>query len=207
MWLGALVGLTSTLGFVTGVIKTLLAAGQLPPNDAFGTVITGIGESANNLGLGALDLRAVDDRRRRRSRAAAGNGAQLVDPLLTHEQHRGHRDRDQARARSRGTTARRAAAPGAGTGCGVPANRTFTPGGSEAGERRLSVARDRGLADRDDAAALLQLVRIAHALEDLADVAHRGAIERVLREHLEHELVDLVGDLRARSTTARPASR
>ena len=51
-WLGALVGLTSLLGFVAGVIKTLVAAGGVPPNDVIVTVITGIGESANNLLLG-----------------------------------------------------------------------------------------------------------------------------------------------------------
>ena len=55
-WLGLLVALTSVLGFVTGCIKTFLAAGQLTGNDAIGVVITGIGESANNLGLGLCML-------------------------------------------------------------------------------------------------------------------------------------------------------
>ena len=81
LWLGALVGLTSTLGFVTGVMKTLLSAGQLPPNDALGTVITGIGESANNLGLGlsicVLSTIGVVIGHARRP----AQGTQLVDPL------------------------------------------------------------------------------------------------------------------------------
>jgi len=55
-WLGVLVALTSVLGFVTGCIKTFLAAGQLAGNDAIGVVITGIGESASNLGLGLCVL-------------------------------------------------------------------------------------------------------------------------------------------------------
>lgn len=50
-WLYVLTSLVGTLGFVTGVMKTLMAAGQLPPNDAIGTAMIGIGESANNLGL------------------------------------------------------------------------------------------------------------------------------------------------------------
>jgi hypothetical protein len=50
-WLYALTGLVGTLGFVTGVLKTFLAAGQLPPDDAVRTAMIGIGESANNLGL------------------------------------------------------------------------------------------------------------------------------------------------------------
>ena len=55
-WMAVLVSLTSVLGFVTGCIKTFLAAGQLSGNDAIGVVITGIGESANNLGLGLCML-------------------------------------------------------------------------------------------------------------------------------------------------------
>ena len=81
MWLGALVGLTSTLGFVTGVIKTLLAAGQLPPNDAFGAVLEGIDESANNLGFGLClcvlaTIGVIVGHARRPSTTAS-----LVDPL------------------------------------------------------------------------------------------------------------------------------
>ena len=55
-WMAVLVSLTSVLGFVTGCIKTMLAAGQLSGNDAIGVVVTGIGESANNLGLGLCML-------------------------------------------------------------------------------------------------------------------------------------------------------
>lgn len=55
-WIGVLVSLSSVLGFVTGCIKTFLSAGQLTGNDAIGVVVTGIGESANNLGLGLCML-------------------------------------------------------------------------------------------------------------------------------------------------------
>ena len=80
-WLGALVGLTSLLGFVAGVIKTLVAAGGVPPNDVIVTVITGIGESANNLLLGLTicvlaTLGVVVGHARR-----PAPGTQLVDPL------------------------------------------------------------------------------------------------------------------------------
>jgi hypothetical protein len=81
LWLGALVGLTSTLGFVTGCIKTLLYAGQQPAKDAFGIVLQGIGESANNLGFGlclcvVATIGVIVGHARR-----PATGAQLVDPL------------------------------------------------------------------------------------------------------------------------------
>jgi hypothetical protein len=50
-WLYALTALAGALGFTAGLIKTLLSASQLPPNDSIGMVMAGIGESANNLGL------------------------------------------------------------------------------------------------------------------------------------------------------------
>lgn len=50
-WLYVLTGLCGALGFVTGTIKTFLAAGQLPPDDAVRTAMIGLGESANNLGM------------------------------------------------------------------------------------------------------------------------------------------------------------
>jgi len=81
LWLGALVGLTSTLGFVTGVIKSFIASGQLSPNDALGAVIIGTGESAVNLGLGlALCIIATIGVIVGHARRPAA-GAQLVDPL------------------------------------------------------------------------------------------------------------------------------
>jgi hypothetical protein len=55
-WMGVLVSLTSMLGFVVGCIKTFLFAGQLSGNDAIGVVVQGVGESANNLGLGLCML-------------------------------------------------------------------------------------------------------------------------------------------------------
>lgn len=81
LWLGALVGLTSMLGFVAGVIKSLLSAGQLSPNEAIGAVTQGIGESANNLGLGlsicvVATIGVVVGHARR-----PATGAQLVDPM------------------------------------------------------------------------------------------------------------------------------
>jgi hypothetical protein len=54
--LAALTALTGTLGFVTGVIKTLIAAGQLPPGERVGTAMIGVGESAHNLGLALATL-------------------------------------------------------------------------------------------------------------------------------------------------------
>ena len=55
-WLYVLTALVGTLGFVTGVMKTLLAAGQLPPAESVGTAMIGIGESANNLGLALCSM-------------------------------------------------------------------------------------------------------------------------------------------------------
>lgn len=55
-WLYLLTALAGTLGFTTGVIKTLLAAGQLPPGESVGTAMIGIGESANNLGLALCSM-------------------------------------------------------------------------------------------------------------------------------------------------------
>ena len=50
-WLYVLTAMAGTLGFVTGAIKTFLAAGQLPPEDSVRVAMIGLGESANNLGL------------------------------------------------------------------------------------------------------------------------------------------------------------
>ena len=50
--LGVLTLLTSCLGFVSGVIKTLLAANDIDPNAPGHVVIVGVGESLNNIGLG-----------------------------------------------------------------------------------------------------------------------------------------------------------
>lgn len=49
--LGVLTLLASALGFVTGVIKTALSAGQMDPYQP-GVVVTGFGESLVNVGFG-----------------------------------------------------------------------------------------------------------------------------------------------------------
>ena len=203
--LGALVGLTSTLGFVAGVIKTLLAAGQLPPNDAFGTVIIGIGESANNLGLGLSNSACCRRSARRRSRAAASTGGAARRSALTHSSITAIAIAISAERDQRGPTARRAAAP-----VRAPDAACLRTGPSRPAARRpakpsaLHRARSRA-GGRDDAAALLQLVRIAHALEDLADVAIAGRSTGFFASILQHESSDLVG-MSGTSTTARPAS-
>ena len=82
IWMQVLTMLVGTLGFVTGMIKTAVAAGDTPaPVD---TLILGFGESLNNIGLalglviiagiaGAIGLA--------RSRRGAGTDASLIDPL------------------------------------------------------------------------------------------------------------------------------
>lgn len=79
-WLYALTALAGTLGFVTGAIKTFLAAGQLPPGDAVATAMIGIGESANNLGLAlsTMVLATIGVAIGHRKPAVGGS---LVDPL------------------------------------------------------------------------------------------------------------------------------
>ena len=54
--LGVLTTFVATLGFVTGVIRTLLAANELEPNAPGHVVIVGIGESLHNIGLGLCEL-------------------------------------------------------------------------------------------------------------------------------------------------------
>jgi hypothetical protein len=83
--LGVLTLLTSCLGFVAGVIKTLLAANELDPNAPGHVVIVGVGESLHNIGLGLCllviaTIATVVGLSRRR--AAAGD-AHAVDPHAT----------------------------------------------------------------------------------------------------------------------------
>ena len=54
--LGVLTSFVSALGFVTGVIKTMLSAGEIDPNAPGHVVIVGVGESLNNIGLGLCQL-------------------------------------------------------------------------------------------------------------------------------------------------------
>jgi len=49
--LAVLTLLSGTLGFVTGVIKTFSAVGDLPPPDVTKVAMIGVGESLNNVGL------------------------------------------------------------------------------------------------------------------------------------------------------------
>lgn len=79
-WLYALTALAGTLGFVTGAIKTFLAAGQLPPGDAVATAMIGIGESANNLGL-ALSTMVLATIGVAIGHRKPATGGSLVDPL------------------------------------------------------------------------------------------------------------------------------
>jgi hypothetical protein len=79
-WLYALTGLTGALGFVAGMIKTLIAAGQLPPDEAVRIAMIGLGESANNLGLvvGTMVVATIGVALGHRKPAPGGA---LVDPL------------------------------------------------------------------------------------------------------------------------------
>jgi hypothetical protein len=54
--LGVLTSFVSCLGFVTGVIKTMLSAADLAPHAPGHVVIIGIGESLHNVGLGLCQL-------------------------------------------------------------------------------------------------------------------------------------------------------
>jgi hypothetical protein len=78
-WLYVLTGLVGTLGFVTGAIKTFLAAGQLPPEDSVRTAMIGLGESANNVGLTlcTMVIATIGVALGHRKPAAGGS---LVDP-------------------------------------------------------------------------------------------------------------------------------
>lgn len=81
--LGVLTAFVSTLGFVTGVIKTLIFAGQMDDkSDQYGVVITGIGESLHNVafGLCLLVLATIGVVVGLSRRTAKDRGAELVDP-------------------------------------------------------------------------------------------------------------------------------
>ena len=81
--LGVLTTLTASLGFVTGVIKTLTISSELDVYARGGVIAIGIGESLHNIGLGlvqlvlATTLVVVGLARGR----AHGRGSALVDPL------------------------------------------------------------------------------------------------------------------------------
>jgi hypothetical protein len=48
--------LSSTLGFVSGTIKTFTAAGDLASSEVGGVIVVGVGESLTNIGLGLCVL-------------------------------------------------------------------------------------------------------------------------------------------------------
>jgi uncharacterized membrane protein len=54
--LATLTLLTSCLGFVTGVIKSFIAAGGVELQDLGSVVVVGVGESLTNVGLGLVML-------------------------------------------------------------------------------------------------------------------------------------------------------
>jgi len=83
IWMQVLTMLVGTCGFVSGMIKTAMSAGDMPsPVD---TLIQGFGESLHNVGLGlglvvtAGIVGAFGLVRRKRG---AGNDGALVDPLV-----------------------------------------------------------------------------------------------------------------------------
>jgi hypothetical protein len=85
IWMQVLTMLVGTLGFVSGMIKTALSAGDTDAPGA--TVIRGFGESLNNVGL-ALGLVitagivvALGMARRKRSAGTAGADGAPVDPF------------------------------------------------------------------------------------------------------------------------------
>jgi len=80
--LGVLTLFVSCLGFVSGVIRTLLCADQIDPAAPGRVVIVGVGESLHNIGLGLsllvlATLAMVVGLSRRNG---AGSAAHAVDP-------------------------------------------------------------------------------------------------------------------------------
>jgi hypothetical protein len=83
--LGVLTMLTSCLGFVTGVIRTLLAANEIDPNAPGHVVIVGIGESLHNIALGLclLVVAAIGTVVGLSRRRCGANEVHAVDPHAT----------------------------------------------------------------------------------------------------------------------------
>jgi len=81
--LGVLTFIVGSLGFVTGAIKTMIAAGDLPPGEVGKIVAIGLGESLNNIGLALclLVLAGIGTVVGLSRRNCAGdNSASAVDP-------------------------------------------------------------------------------------------------------------------------------
>jgi hypothetical protein len=83
--LGALTFLASCLGFVTGLIKTMSAAGDIELFRNGNVIVVGIGESMHNIGLGlvllVLATAGVVVGLARRPVAPHRGAGELVDPL------------------------------------------------------------------------------------------------------------------------------
>jgi hypothetical protein len=83
--LGVLTTFVSTLGFVTGLIKTMSAAGEMQLWKEGNVLVVGIGESMHNVGLGlvllVLATTGVVIGLARRPAAASHGASELVDPL------------------------------------------------------------------------------------------------------------------------------
>ena len=83
--LGVLTMFVSTLGFVTGLIKTMSAAGEMQLWKEGNVLVVGIGESMHNIGLGlvllVLATTGVVIGLARRPAAPSRGASELVDPL------------------------------------------------------------------------------------------------------------------------------
>jgi hypothetical protein len=83
--LGVLTSFVSILGFVTGLIKTMTAAGELELFKQGNLIVVGIGESMHNIGLGlvllVLATTGVVIGLARRPSAHPRGASELVDPL------------------------------------------------------------------------------------------------------------------------------
>ena len=82
--LSVVVALTGTLGTVTGVIRSLLAAGSADPRDLPVYVVQGVGESLHCIALALMLLVAgwiaASVGASRRGPHASGGGGELADP-------------------------------------------------------------------------------------------------------------------------------
>lgn len=83
--LGVLTTFVSILGFVTGLIKTMTAAGELEVFKQGSLIVVGIGESMHNIGLGlvllVLATIGVVIGLARRPVSHSRGASELIDPL------------------------------------------------------------------------------------------------------------------------------
>jgi hypothetical protein len=79
--LSVLTGLVACLAFVSGVIRSFTCAYELDPRELGGVVVTGVGESLHNVGLGlALLAIAWTAASVGAYRAGKSDAAELTDP-------------------------------------------------------------------------------------------------------------------------------